>query len=93
MPMGILVDVHRYQCQRRCVLGCASEGISHDVSLTCTCSSTCLLREHQKMENGKAGSNSVIAEPEVGERTIARVIPEAQDTLVTLVNTNIYEPF
>jgi hypothetical protein len=45
------------------------------------------------MENGKAESNSVIAEPEVGERTIARVIPEAQDTLVTLVNTNIYEPF
>ena len=41
---------------------------------------------------GKAESKSVIAEPEVGERTIARVIPEAHDTLVGLVNTNIYQP-
>ena len=32
----------------------------------------------------KAESKSVIAEPEVGERTIARFIPEAQDTLVGL---------
>jgi hypothetical protein len=41
----------------------------------------------------RLNARSVIAEPEVGERTIARVIPEAQDTLVDLVNTNIYEPF
>ena len=35
----------------------------------------------------KAESKNITAEPEVGERTIARVIPEAQDTLVDLVNT------
>ena len=39
------------------------------------------------MEDGKAESKRVTAEPEVGERTIARVIPEAQDTPVDLVNT------
>lgn len=39
------------------------------------------------MEDGKAESKRVTAEPEVGERTIARVIPEAQDMLVGLVNT------
>ena len=39
------------------------------------------------MEDGKAESKRVTAEPEVGERTIARVIPEAQDTPVGLVNT------
>ena len=44
------------------------------------------------MVDGKAESKSVIAEPEVGEPTIARVIPEAQDMLVALVNTNTYQP-